>query len=110
MNEIIDKKHITTFTPCHHIVEIAEPLSKIENSPSHEFETQEMNINHILSNNLQVRENRNLKTMAFIPESIQETVFDSIAQRQFEKELNELKQNKKFELDYSSVPDNTFNP
>lgn len=105
MHEIIDKKHIATFTPCHHIVEISEPMLKIEKSPSNEFETQEMNINNILSNNLNAKDNRNLKTLANIPEHIQEVIFSGIAQVQYEKELLELK-GKKIDLDYQSIPSN----
>lgn len=109
MNEIIEIKHITTFSPCHHNIEISEPLTKIENTPSHEFEVQEMNIKHILSNNLGVKDNRNLNMHSNIPENIQEVIFSGIAQKQFEKELAENK-TKKFELGYDSVPDSDPSP
>lgn len=109
MHEIIDKKHISIFTPCHHIIEIAEPILKVENSPSNEFETQEMNIKHILSNNLDVKENRNLQTLAHLPEYAQEELFSGIAQREFEKQILELK-GKKFDMDYNSVPDSDPTP
>ena len=105
--EIVSKEHIRGFTPCQHIVNVAEPMETIENSPSYIFDTQDTNIKNILSNNMDKKLNQELEGKAHIPHEIQATLFSSIASRQFDKEVLEMKQDKGFGVDYESVPEPT---
>lgn len=109
MIELISKEHITGFSPCQHIVNIAEPMRIIDNAPSYIFDTQDTNIKNILSNNLDKRLNQELEGKPHIPHDMQASIFSTVAQRQFEKEVQEIKQDKDFGVDYDSVPETPQN-
>lgn len=104
MNNDVRLENLKSFTPCHHELTMSEELKEAKNLPDEIFEVQASNIHHILSNSLDHTQVRELNKLAYIPEQILENVYDTIAQKELEKGLQNLK-GTKFNIEYDDVPD-----
>lgn len=92
------------FTPLQHILQMAEPLEKVNFQPSERLDVQASNIKNILTNALDVNDYRKLQTLANIPEESMRLMYNDMAQTQLERKMQEMR-GRKFEIDYDDAPD-----
>lgn len=109
MNRELGVSDLTGFSPCQYVMAISEPLKKVDETPSSLFDVQEKNIKHIFSNNLDKRQSMAMEGMPLIPDDIQKKMYSNIAQRQFDKELLDIKQDKDFSVDMDEIPETQKN-
>lgn len=103
MSGTFSASEIKKFTPMQHILEVAEPLDKINFLPNERLDVQASNIKNILTNALDVNDNRDLQKLASIPESSMRLMYNDMAQTQLEKKMQEMR-GRKFEIDYDDAP------
>lgn len=104
MERHIRLEHLKSFTPCQYEVKPHEKLLEVKGLPDEIFDVQAANIQHILSNALDFEKVRDLSTLPFIPEQTLTSVYETIAQKEVEKGMQNLK-GTKFNIDYDDVPD-----
>lgn len=96
-------KDLKKFTPLQHILQLAEPLNKIDFQPNERLDVQASNIKNILTNALDVAGYRDLQKEPEIPEHSLRVMYNEMAQTQLEKKMLEMR-GRKFEIDYDDAP------
>lgn len=103
MTNLVEVTDIKSFTPFQHILQISEPLEKIDFQPHERLDVQASNIKNILTNALNVNEYRSLQNSPTIPEENLKSMYNDMAQSQLERKMQEMR-GRKFEISYENAP------